>query len=121
MVRTFAYGDFDPDELVARKAAMGITTSLVLPARNEEKTVASVIDAFQPLRGNLVDELVVVDSLSTDRTAAVAAEAGATVVALDDVAPGVPPVPGKGEAMWRALLATSGDLVVFCDADVLDP
>jgi len=121
MVRTFAHGDFDPDELRDRKAATGITTSLVLPARNEEKTVAAVIEAFLPLRGNLVDEIVVVDSLSTDGTAAVAADAGATVVALDAVAPEVPPVRGKGEAMWRALLATSGDLVVFCDADVLDP
>jgi glucosyl-3-phosphoglycerate synthase len=42
------------------------------------------------------------------------------VVAVGDVHPEVPARPGKGEAMWRALLATTGDLVVYCDADVLD-
>jgi glucosyl-3-phosphoglycerate synthase len=93
----------------------------VLPARNEATSVAGVLDAFLPLRdAGLLDEVVVVDSLSTDATAEVARAAGATVVAVGDVHPAVPARPGKGEAMWRALLATTGDLVVFSDADVLD-
>lgn len=83
--------------------------------------MAGVLAAYLPLRdAGLLDEVVVVDSLSTDATAEVARAAGATVVAVGDVHPEVPPRPGKGEAMWRALFATTGDLVAFCDADVLD-
>jgi glucosyl-3-phosphoglycerate synthase len=66
----------------------------------------------------LVDELVVIDSGSTDRTARVAADAGARVVHVDDVLPGHGHVPGKGEALWKALYATHGDLLVFLDADL---
>ncbi len=60
------------------------------------------------------------DSLSTDATAARAAAAGARVVKATEALPSVAPVPGKGEAMWRALFATEGDVVAFCDADLLD-
>ena len=66
----------------------------------------------------LVDELVVMDSGSTDGTAAVAAAAGATVVRREDVLPGVPVLPGKGEVLWRSLAATTGDVVLFCDSDL---
>ena len=120
-IRTFGAGDFDLSELVARKRADGLTASLVIPARDEEATVASVVQAYLPLVDqHLLDELVVVDSFSTDATADVARAAGATVVAASGVHPEVEAVPGKGEAMWRGLLATTGDLVAFCDADVLD-
>jgi glucosyl-3-phosphoglycerate synthase len=68
----------------------------------------------------LVDELVVMDSGSTDRTAAIAEAAGATVVHRDDVLPRLPALPGKGEVLWRSLLATSGEIVAFVDADLRD-
>ena len=67
----------------------------------------------------LVDELLVVDSDSTDATAAVARAAGADVVATADVLPAHGTRPGKGEALWKSLAATTGDLVVFLDADLL--
>ncbi len=121
VLRTSSHLDHPVEALVARKRAQGLRTSLVLPARNEEATVASVVAAYLPLRAaGLLDELVVVDSLSTDRTAARAAGAGADVVEVGAVRPELPAVAGKGEAMWRGLGATSGDLVVFGDADVLD-
>lgn len=120
-MRSSHHADFDLDALVARKGDGGVTASLVLPARDEEATIARVLAAYLPLRdAGLLDEVVVVDSLSTDATAAVAADAGATVVAVGDVHPGVPAARGKGEALWRGVLATTGDLVVFADADVLD-
>ncbi|MEZ1412413.1 glycosyltransferase, partial [Pseudomonas aeruginosa] len=68
----------------------------------------------------LVDELVVIDSGSTDRTGDVAAAAGARVVHRDDILPRLPAVPGKGEVLWRSLLVTSGDIVCFVDADLKD-
>ncbi len=71
-----------------------------------------------PVPVPLVDELVVVDSGSTDRTAEMASAAGARVVHRDEILPRIPTVPGKGEVLWRSLLATSGDIVCFVDADL---
>lgn len=107
--------------LVAAKA--GRTVSVVLPALDEEATVGAIVAAIAPLtRGPapLVDELVVIDSGSADRTAEVAAAAGAQVVHLTDVLPDVEPRPGKGEALWRALAATTGDVVCYLDSDLVD-
>ena len=120
-LRTFGPGAFALEALVEQKRALGLTTSLVLPARNEEGTIAGVLEAFVPLVAEgLLDEVVVVDSLSTDATVEVARAAGATVVRAGEVHPEIEARRGKGEAMWRGLLATTGDLVAFCDADVLD-
>ena len=96
--------------------------SIIIPARDEEATVGDIVAAIrrdlmsgpQPL----VDDLLVVDSDSTDATGQRAREAGARVVATPEVLPGIPTVPGKGEAMWRGLAATQGDVVVFLDADL---
>ncbi len=107
------------DELVAAKA--GRTISVVLPALNEEDTVESVIDSISPLVGGLVDELIVLDSGSTDDTEIRAIAAGARVVTREQALPEIPPRPGKGEVLWRSLAATSGDIVVFVDSDLIDP
>ena len=47
-----------------------------------------------------------------------AAEAGATVHRRREVAPELGSYPGKGEALWKSLLVTTGDLLVFVDADL---
>lgn len=107
------------DELVAAKA--GRTISVVLPALNEEDTVESVIDSISPVVGGLVDELIVLDSGSTDDTEIRAIAAGARVVTREQALPDVPPRPGKGEVLWRSLAATSSDIVVFVDSDLIDP
>jgi len=116
--RTFL-GDRAPslDTLVAHKN--GQRVSVVLPARNEQATVGKVVAAIRPLLGGLVDELIVLDGSSTDRTADAAAEAGATVIALTDVLPAYGTQLGKGEALWKALYVTDGDLIVYLDADLV--
>lgn len=106
-------------ELVTAKA--GRTVSVVLPALNEEKTVADVVASIAPLVGTLVDELIVVDSGSTDATRARAAAAGATVVTREEAVPELDPLPGKGEVLWRSLACTTGDLIAFVDSDLIDP
>ncbi|MCF8610307.1 glucosyl-3-phosphoglycerate synthase [Gordonia sp. HY285] len=116
---TWDHPEWSVDELVAAKS--GRTVSVVLPALNEEDTVAQVIASIAPLLGSLVDELVVIDSGCTDRTAERAHAAGARVVTREEAIPGIAPQPGKGEALWRSLAATTGDLVAFVDADLIDP
>ncbi|MGV0793399.1 glucosyl-3-phosphoglycerate synthase [Mycolicibacterium sp. XJ1819] len=106
-------------ELEAAKA--GRTVSVVLPALNEQDTVGTVVDSIAPLLGGLVDELIVLDSGSTDETEIRAVAAGAKVVSREVALPEVAPQPGKGEVLWRSLAATSGDIVVFVDSDLVDP
>ncbi|MFI9553225.1 glucosyl-3-phosphoglycerate synthase [Nonomuraea endophytica] len=116
--RTSSAADWSPDALADAKGAT--TVSVVLPARDEERTVGRIVSVIRRDLADLVDEIVVVDSRSTDATAAVAAAAGATVVHQDEVLAHLPPLSGKGEALWKGLAASSGDLVVFVDADLRD-
>ncbi|MGW0392316.1 glucosyl-3-phosphoglycerate synthase [Streptomyces sp. NPDC003042] len=123
--RSWSAADRPLDQLLERKRAAGTTVSVVLPALDEEATVGAIVevvrrDLIEGLSTPLVDELVVVDSGSTDRTAEVAAKAGARVVHRDAILPRLPALPGKGEVLWRSLLATSGDVVCFIDADLRD-
>lgn len=115
--RTWQPAGWTADELVAAKR--GRTVSVVLPALNEEDTVAGVVAAVRAA-GPVVDEIVVLDGGCTDRTAERARAAGARVIDRATALPGVELRPGKGEVLWRSLAATTGDLVVFMDADLVD-
>jgi glucosyl-3-phosphoglycerate synthase len=122
--RSWSAADRPLERLLAAKRAAGEagTVSVVLPARDEEATVGEIVAAVRRdlMDGEvpLVDELVVVDSGSRDRTAQVAARAGARVVRRDAILPRLPAVPGKGEVLWRSLLVTRGEIVCFVDADL---
>lgn len=116
--RTWHHTVFDADDLAARKTRAGHTVSVVVPALDEEATVAGVVGS---VRGPLVDEIIVVDGGSTDATADRAAAAGARVVDQHATLVEAGPGRGKGDALWKGLASTSGDLVVFLDADVADP
>lgn len=118
---TWRAADLDVGALVAAKA--GRSTSLCLPARDEAGTIGPIVEAVVSElveRHHLVDEVLVVDDRSSDATAAVAAAAGARVVAADAVLSELGPGTGKGEALWKSLAASSGDLVAWCDADIVD-
>lgn len=118
--RTSAAADWSVERLVAAKGSL--TVSVVLPALDEEATIGAIVETIRTdlveVAEPLVDELVVMDSGSTDRTAHVAAEAGAVVVHRCAVLPRIPSGPGKGEVLWRSLVATTGDVLVFVDADL---
>ncbi|MDX2933017.1 glucosyl-3-phosphoglycerate synthase [Streptomyces ipomoeae] len=119
--RSWSVTDRPLHRIMAAKRATGRTVSVVLPALNEEETVGEIVAIIRDdlmRQVPLVDEIVVVDSGSTDRTSEVAAAAGATVVHRDAILPRIPAVPGKGEVLWRSLLVTTGDIVCFIDADL---
>jgi glucosyl-3-phosphoglycerate synthase len=120
-VRTFHHAHFAADDLVAAKGSRQI--SLCLPARDEAATVGAIVAAVHRtlvLDAPLIDEILVLDDHSTDATADVAADAGARVVAAAGVAPEFGAEPGKGQALWKTVLASTGDLIVWCDADLRD-
>jgi glucosyl-3-phosphoglycerate synthase len=118
---THHWDDWSLDELLALKG--GTRISLVVPARNEAATVGDVVSRVRSAlmdTARLLDEIVVIDSDSTDATYAVASAAGATVHRASDIRPDLGPATGKGEAMWKSLFVTRGDLIAFMDADLLD-
>jgi len=107
---TLTNEDFDLALVALKKVST--TVAVVIPAQNEATTVGAVLDAVLH-HPEFVDELVVVNDHSNDDTMTVAAHHGARVVALEGQG-------GKGEAMRAGLEATTSDLVVFLDADVIN-
>ena len=101
----------------------GTTVSVVIPARNEQDTIGAIVATIRReliQRVPLVDEIVVVNSRSTDATAQVARTAGARVVDQDEQTRGLPRMEGKGDALWAGLAASTGDIVAFVDGDLHD-
>ena len=118
----FHHGEFgDLRRLVQLKEKQGVTISLVLPTLNEEETIGPIVRrAMREMVGRvpLLDEILVIDSASSDRTSAIAEAEGARVVQHPDVLARYGSFTGKGEALWKSLFETSGDIVVWADTDV---
>lgn len=119
----YAASDWTPADLTALKGDR--TISVVIPAKNEEATVGAVVerilaDFVVAGGGGLVDEVVVIDSDSTDGTFAAAEAAGAKVFSAKEIRPELGSVEGKGEALWKSQFVTRGDLIAFVDADLVD-
>ena len=119
---TFHASEFrDVAKLVELKEKQGLTISLGLPALNEEKTIGLVIKRVKGAlmdRVPLLDQLVVIDSDSTDRTREIAAELGVPVVRHSQVLPEMGSHVGKGEALWKSLHVLDGDIVAWIDTDI---
>jgi glucosyl-3-phosphoglycerate synthase len=119
---TFHYSEFrDLGRLVKAKQERNLTISLCLPTLNEESTIAKEIVIMKSelmTRHPLLDEIVVIDSGSKDNTRDIAATYGADVHEASEVLPHLPPYRGKGENLWKALYITTGDIVVYLDADI---
>ncbi|MEJ2154843.1 MAG: glucosyl-3-phosphoglycerate synthase [Desulfobacteraceae bacterium] len=119
---TFHYAQFsDLKTLVRVKEQRALKISLCLPTLNEAKTIAKEIVIFKSelmSRYPLIDEIVVIDSGSTDKTREIAEEFGADVYLASEILPHLEPYMGKGENLWKALYITSGDIIVYLDADI---
>ena len=119
---TFSSSEFaDLRKLVEAKERQNIRISVGLPTLNEEATIARVIRAIRTRlveRFPLVDEIVVIDSDSTDRTREIARREGVPVHIHSEILPGTGTYVGKGEALWKSLHVLSGDIVVWVDTDI---
>ena len=119
---TFHHTDFkNLNLLVEEKQKKNLKISLCLPTLNEEKTIAKEIVIMKSelmIRYPLLDEIVVVDSGSTDRTREVATAYGAKFYEATDILPNLESFKGKGENLWKALYITTGDIIIYLDADI---
>jgi len=115
--RSFHHSRYDEALLLARECS----ASVCLPARDCAATVGPIVELLDAMRRRgAIDQVVVIDGGSSDDTARIAADAGASVFAESSLMSGYGPVEGKGDAMWRSLSVLHGDLVCFLDADVLE-
>jgi glucosyl-3-phosphoglycerate synthase len=118
----FHHSEFaDLGRLVALKQKQGVTVSLVLPTLNEEETIGPIVRrAIKEMqeRYPILDEILVIDSASEDDTREIAETEGARVVQHPDVLARYGSYRGKGEALWKSLYETSGDIIVWADTDV---
>ena len=120
--RTYHYSEFsDIGELVRLKKEQGLTISVCLPTLNEADTIPNILPVIRRSlmeRHQLVDQLAIIDSRSTDETAKVAKEHGAEVFFDDEYLTGQPLASGKGEALWKSLAPLTGDIIVWVDSDI---
>jgi glucosyl-3-phosphoglycerate synthase len=123
----FGENTFDADEfadwsrLTAIKEARGVSISLGLPALNEEKTVGKVIRTLRRAlmeKVPLLDEIVLIDSGSEDRTRDIARRLGVPVYLHSEILPQYGAFRGKGEALWKSLHVLKGDVIAWIDTDV---
>lgn len=119
---TFHYSEFmDLNLLVEKKRDRKIKISLCLPTLNEEKTIAKeiiIIKSELMARYPLLDEIVVIDSGSTDNTKKIVRAYDIEFYDADDILPNLEKFKGKGENLWKALYITKGDIIVYLDADI---
>jgi len=111
------------DELVKLKREQGLTISVALPALNEEETMGHVIKTIRSAlmkRVPLLDEMVVIDSNSTDQTREIAKDLGIPVHIHQEILPQYGARSGKGEALWKSLYCTTGDIIIWIDTDIVN-
>lgn len=119
---TFHSSEFaDLQALLALKDKQGVTISVGLPALNEEKTVGNVIETVKRALMDeipLVDEIVLIDSDSTDNTVSIAQSYGVPTYKHPEILPEVGSYRGKGEALWKSLAVLKGDIIAWIDTDI---
>jgi glycosyltransferase involved in cell wall biosynthesis/nucleotide-binding universal stress UspA family protein len=110
-------------QLLELKNQQGLSISLALPALNEEETVGTVIRTIKSaLMDNvpILDEIVLIDSNSTDQTRQIAESLGIPVYIHQQILPNYGARRGKGEALWKSLYVTRGDIVLWIDTDIVN-
>lgn len=121
--RRFSHHQFPIQHLRDAVDRSGTKVTVIIPGREVASSIAGVIaNTVQPLiDAGIVSRLIVIDAASEDGTGRIAAEHGAEVIQRKTIAAELGPSCGKGDALWRALLVTDGDIVAFLDGDTEDP
>jgi glycosyltransferase involved in cell wall biosynthesis/nucleotide-binding universal stress UspA family protein len=121
---TYSASEFsDLKELLALKQKQNVTVSLALPALNEEETVGKVITTVKRelmKKVPLLDEIVLIDSNSRDRTREIAKKLKVPVYIHQETLSQYGARVGKGEALWKSLYVTRGDIILWIDTDIVN-
>ncbi len=119
---TYNYKVFPVDRLVKFKKKKNLTISLCFPTLNEAQTIGKILDIVRnSIYGpGLVDEVVVIDSNSMDRTVSIVRSTGFKVLQHKDILPGCGSFEGKGDALWKSLAVLKGDIIIWCDSDIMN-
>lgn len=121
-MQRFHFSQFqDGGHLTHLKQAASQKITVCIPTLNEADTIGKIVSIIRTELMEsiqLVDEILVIDSGSTDHTLAHASDAGANVFRSEEIAPEHGSLPGKGENLWKALHVAQGDIVCYIDGDI---
>jgi glucosyl-3-phosphoglycerate synthase len=119
---TFQRREFsDLEKLLELKKKQQVTISLGLPALNEEETIGEIIRTVKKALlddAPLLDEIVLIDSASTDDTVKIARDLGVPAYVHQEILPQRGSNRGKGEALWKSLYVLKGDIILWIDTDI---
>lgn len=118
--RTFEASDFAlPSVLRNHKKKLDKKVAVILPTLNEERTVGRVIEtALEVKEAGIIDEVILVDSQSTDNTVEIARYYGIPVYLHPDIERRLGTYQGKGEAMFKSIFVTDADILAWVDTDI---
>jgi len=118
----FHHSEFrDISRLADLKKSAGQRISVCIPTLDEAATIGLIVSNIREALCDshpLVDEILVIDSGSTDRTLSIASAAGAVVRLASDILPEEPSHTGKGENLWKTLHVATGDIICYIDGDI---
>ncbi len=119
---TFHYKQFSIPELIRLKNKRSIKISLCFPTLNEALTVGKILQAVKKYiyDPGLVNEMVIIDANSTDNTVEIVKSIGFKVYQHRDILPKYGTYKGKGDALWKSLSVLKGDIIVWCDSDIMN-
>ena len=121
-MQRFHFSQFaDSSRLAELKRSTHQRIAVCIPTLNEAKTIGSIVSIIHTelvRSAGLVDEIIVIDSGSTDGTRENARDAGASVHLSAEVPPVAGKHSGKGENLWKALHASTGDIICYIDGDI---
>jgi glucosyl-3-phosphoglycerate synthase len=117
---TYHYRQFDIAELISQKKKKGISISLCFPTLNEAATIGNILEIVKKevSQPGLVDEIVIIDSSSTDNTQEIVKAKGFPFYQHSDILKEHGSHTGKGEALWKSMFVLNGDIIVWCDSDI---
>lgn len=120
-MRYFSYKNFELKKLLQLKKKSGLTIGVALPVLNEEKTLDKTIEILKSC-GTLIDEIIVMDSGSTDRSLNICRKSNIKIIsdkyASRDLKTKL--ARGKGWNLWASLYYLNTDIIVWIDSDIFN-